>query len=179
MKFKLFVVVAVVLLAACSGEDASDDMAQSTANQAATGPDAAGVVNADESLYSLIPGLQFGSSIQVDSGRIYTLESGEVRRGFSLRYLEGNAGGVMQSLQESFIAAGYSPKGAPETDDAGVIKQNFMKENQPSPFVAVYPEPSAPSTTPAYQGKIWISWRLSAPATDSGSGTADISATGK
>lgn len=161
MKSRWFAIASVVLLVACSNGNAPAELAEPAA-EVASGSDVAEVENpSGESLYSLIPGLNFGPSVVDDGSRVYTLESGETRRGFSLRYTDGDAPSAMESVQRAFTAAGYRATGEASIDASGQHKQNFAKRGQPTPFVGVSPPPSGATASPESPGKIWISWRLS------------------
>lgn len=158
--------MALIILAGCSGEKTASyqvvadpaAVARDAHDTGGIGKDSAAVAN--QQLYVMIPGLQFDTSLNVVENRLYTSEAGDARQGFSLEYLEGDASSVMASMQDAFVAAGYKPRGKEATAEGGVLKQNFVKSGQPTPFVAVYPTPGKSPVNPQTKGRVWISWKL-------------------
>jgi len=139
------VLLLAVVVAGCGKEDTAVSPPSASAPEVAT--------PAADTLEAMIPGLDLGPSIRVQEERVYTVEPDEVRQGFSLVYTGMDQDAAVQRVQSAFADAGYVAKTQPEVDDAGAVKQNFMKEGMPAPFVAVYPQEQS-------EGKIWISWRV-------------------
>ena len=172
MKTKILSVLVGGALAACSNEQPSPAAStQATPATPAAAPstpatraEAAPVTQpaSPQQLFELIPGLRFDIPLQAVENRRYTTEDGKNRQGFTLEFTEGDTTTVMAAVRAAFVAAGYKARSDVPANDNGVLKLDFSKRGQPSPFVAVYPSAGKKPVTAGAIGRVWISWTVPA-----------------
>lgn len=166
MRIKILSVLVLAALAACSNEQPSPAASAPAATPPApvtrTDPAQAGQTTSPQQLFQLIPGLRFDIPLQAVENRRYSTEDGKDRQGFTLEFTEGDPTTVMAAVRAAFVAAGYKARSEFPTSENGVLKLDFSKRGQPSPFVAVYPSPGKKPVTAGAVGRVWISWAVPA-----------------
>ena len=166
MRTKILSVLVVAALAACSNEHPSPAASTPAATPATpvthADPGPAGQAASPQQLFDLIPGLRFDIPLHAVENRRYSTDDGKDRQGFTLEFTEGDVTTVMAAVRSAFVAAGYKARSDFPTNDNGVLKLDFSKRGQPSPFVAVYPSPGKKPVTAGAVGRVWISWTVPA-----------------
>ncbi|MNM23923.1 hypothetical protein D3C81_343370 [compost metagenome] len=164
---KIFALIAVASLAACSGGEQPADPAASATDKVAQPAEAAAGVPAGEqghaeagakglSEYLPDPNLQFKFEHSLKSDQVVDKE-GVKRRGVSIEYKGGVQGAALwKEIDSSFAQAGFQAKGQPVSREDGVGSRRYERDGV-APITVSVSERNE-SELAAGTGIIWFGW---------------------
>jgi len=165
---KIFALIAVASLAACSGGESPAEATSAAADKAAVqqAEGAAGVATGEQGhakadatgLNGHLPdsNLQFKFEHSLKSDQVVDKE-GVKRRGVSIEYKGGLQGAALwKEIDSSFVQAGFQAKGQPVSREDGVGSRRYEREGVAPITVSVSERNEAELA--AGTGIVWFGW---------------------